>query len=210
MTREIDWERVEEEYRAGLLSLREIAAHHSITEGAIRKRAKRDDWSRDLAAKVQAKADDLVRRAEVRKSVRADATVTERVLIEASAQVIAEVRSTHRGDITRARALAMAMLAELEMQTGGVEELERMADMLASPDDKGVDKMNDLFRKVISTPGRIDSLKKVSETMKNLITLEREAYGLATAGNEGDRASPTAKLTELTDERLAAIAAGRG
>jgi hypothetical protein len=209
MTREIDWERVEEEYRAGLLSLREIAGRHSITEGAIRKRAKRDDWTRDLAAKVQARADDLVRRAEVRKNVRVGVSVTERVLIEANAQVIAEVRSTHRGDITRARVLAMAMLAELEMQTGGQEELERMAELLASPDEKGVDKMTDLFRKVISTPGRIDSLKKVSETMKNLITLEREAYGLATAGNEGDR-PPASKPLELTDERLAAIAAGRG
>jgi len=74
------------------------------------------------------------------------------------------------------------MLAELEFQTNSVESLEAMADLLASPEEKGVDKMNDLFRKVISTPGRIDSLKKVSETMKNLIALEREAYGRPRGG----------------------------
>ncbi len=33
-----------------------------LGEGAIRKRAKRDDWSRDLNAVIQQKADDLVRK----------------------------------------------------------------------------------------------------------------------------------------------------
>lgn len=62
-----DWEAIETAYRAGVMSLREIAAQHGISEGAIRKRAKRDDWSRDLAAKVKERADDLVRKAEVTK-----------------------------------------------------------------------------------------------------------------------------------------------
>mgnify|MGYP001581759619 CR=1 FL=1 len=42
------WERIELDYRAGIKSLRQIAAEQGISEGAIRKRAKRDDWSRDL------------------------------------------------------------------------------------------------------------------------------------------------------------------
>ncbi len=65
-----DWEAIETAYRAGVMSLREIASQHGISEGAIRKRAKRDDWSRDLNAKIQQKADDLVRKREVRRTVR--------------------------------------------------------------------------------------------------------------------------------------------
>ena len=42
----VDWELVEKHYRAGLLSLREIAKEAGCTEGAIRKRAKKDGWSR--------------------------------------------------------------------------------------------------------------------------------------------------------------------
>ncbi len=53
-----DWEAIETAYRAGVMSLREIASQHGISEGAIRKRAKRDDWSRDLNAKIQQKAED--------------------------------------------------------------------------------------------------------------------------------------------------------
>jgi len=41
-----DWERIEAGYRAGVMSLRELATLHGITEGAIRKRAKRDEWER--------------------------------------------------------------------------------------------------------------------------------------------------------------------
>jgi hypothetical protein len=43
-----DWERIELDYRAGVKTLRQIAAEHGITHGAINKRAKRDGWERDL------------------------------------------------------------------------------------------------------------------------------------------------------------------
>lgn len=53
-----DWERIEADYRAGLLSLREIGTKDGhVTEGAIRKRAKKLGWTRDLGARIQAKAD---------------------------------------------------------------------------------------------------------------------------------------------------------
>ena len=41
-----DWEAIEREFRAGIRSLREIGAEYGVTEGAIRKRAKRDGWQR--------------------------------------------------------------------------------------------------------------------------------------------------------------------
>ena len=42
-----DWTRIEALYRGGDLSVREIAARQGISEGAIRKRAKRDAWHRE-------------------------------------------------------------------------------------------------------------------------------------------------------------------
>ena len=67
---QVDWERIESDYRAGQLSLREIAGIHGLTEGAVRKRAKRDEWIRDLAAKVRARSEELVRKQAVRSEVR--------------------------------------------------------------------------------------------------------------------------------------------
>lgn len=115
-----DWEAIETAYRAGVMSLREIASQHGISEGAIRKRAKRDDWSRDLNARIQQKADDLVRKQEVRKTVRTKTELTERVLIEATAEVIASVRMEHRGDIRRARELTNTLFDELGAQCADV------------------------------------------------------------------------------------------
>jgi hypothetical protein len=44
---------------------------------------------------------------------------------------------------------------------------------------------------VISSVGRIDSMKKLSDTLKTLVGLEREAYGIAAAG-EDDPNKPAA------------------
>ena len=49
----VDWEAIEREYRAGQLSVREIARTSGVTETAIRKHAKADGWTRALAEKVR-------------------------------------------------------------------------------------------------------------------------------------------------------------
>lgn len=173
-----DWEAIETAYRAGVMSLREIASQHGISEGAIRKRAKRDDWSRDLNAKIQQKADDLVRKQEVRKQVRNESTLTERVLIEATAEVIATVRMEHRGDIRRARELTNTLFDELGAQCADVSSLEQLGDIMFDPDDKGRDRLNEIYQKVISLPSRVKSMKDLSDSLKTLIGLEREAYSI--------------------------------
>ncbi|MEM5023047.1 hypothetical protein WJT80_01585 [Enterobacter roggenkampii] len=173
-----DWEAIETAYRAGVMSLREIASQHCISEGAIRKRAKRDDWSRDLNAKIQQKADDLVRKQEVRKQVRNESTLTERVLIEATAEVIATVRMEHRGDIRRARELTNTLFDELGAQCADVSALEQLGDIMFDPDDKGRDRLNEIYQKVISLPSRVKSMKDLSDSLKTLIGLEREAYSI--------------------------------
>lgn len=173
----VDWERIEAEYRAGAKSTREMAAEHKISEGAIRKRAKRDDWTRDLSIKVRSKADALVRKALVRTEVRTE-SATESETVEVEAVVQARIRIAHRTDIARFRKLALDLLRELEAETGDLALFEQLGDILRSEDDKGQDKRNDIYRKVISSAGRIDSTKKLAETLKILIGLEREAFGI--------------------------------
>ena len=176
-----DWERIELEFRAGILSLREIAsADGNVTEGAIRKRAKRDGWERDLGAKIQARADVLVRKAEVRKEVRTRTTVSERDIIEANAERIAQVRSEHRGDITRMRSLVLKLLGECEAEAADPAMFTRLGEILRSPDENGTDRLNDAYQKAISLPQRIKGVKELADTLKVLVALEREAYGLAT------------------------------
>lgn len=190
-----DWEAIETAYRAGVMSLREIASQHGISEGAIRKRAKRDDWSRDLNAKIQQKADDLVRKREVRRTVRNESTLTERVLIEATAEVIATVRMEHRGDIRRAREITNALFDELGAECADVDSLRKLGELMLSPDENGRDKLNEIYHSIISMPERVKAVKALSEALKNLIGLERQAYGID--GPEGDNS--VKQLSELMD-----------
>lgn len=48
-----DWEAIESAYRAGVLSLRGIGDKYGVTEGAIRKRAKKFDWVRNSGTQVR-------------------------------------------------------------------------------------------------------------------------------------------------------------
>lgn len=172
----IDWERIEGHYRAGILSLREIAGECGGTEGAIRKRAKRDGWERDLSAKIHAKADALVRKAEVRSEY---AAASERHIIEANAERIAQVRGEHRADIARLRALALRLLAECEAEAADPAAFAELGEILRRPDDNQQDKLNDAYMKAISLPQRIKGVKELAETLRVLVTMEREAYGIA-------------------------------
>ncbi|CAM7461694.1 hypothetical protein [Morganella morganii] len=192
MAKRPDWEAIESDYRAGVMSLREIASQHDISEGAIRKRAKRDDWSRDLNAKIKARSDDMVRKQEVRRQVRTETTLSERVLIEATAEVITNVRMEHRGDIRRARELANVLFDELSAECADVAALEKLGELMIEPDDNGRDKLSEIYHAVISLPERVKSAKALSETLKNLIGLERQAYGL-------DDMQPNKTASQLSD-----------
>lgn len=48
------WEQIRNEYRAGTLSVRDIAKAFGPTEAAIRSRAKKEAWERDLTDQVRA------------------------------------------------------------------------------------------------------------------------------------------------------------
>lgn len=189
-----DWERIELDYRAGIKTLRQIADEHGISHGAINKRAKRDGWERDLAAKIQAKADALVSKAAVSKPVSTETRAAEREVIEANANAIADVRLAHRRDIQRTRSITMSLLDELEHQTGAenVYLLEQLGELLRSEDDKGQDRLNDLYQKIISLPGRAKTMKDLGESLRVLVALERQAFGLDDKDN-----APVDALTSL-------------
>lgn len=217
-----NWEAIEFDYRAGIKSLRQIAGEHALSEGAIRKRAKRDGWERDLSAKIQAKADDLVRKQTVRSEVRAERAASERQIVEANAEAVATVRMSHRRDIQRSRSIVMRLLDELELQTGqeNVVLLEQLGDLLRSEDDKGQDKLNDLYHKIISLPGRAKTMKDLGESLRVLITLERLAFGMDAPGSadsggglgvrqmtDAERAVRLSRLLSGNPDALAAFAA---
>ncbi|EKN4883255.1 hypothetical protein [Yersinia enterocolitica] len=190
-----DWEAIESAYRAGLMSIREIASQHGITHGAINKRAKRDDWERDLKAKIKAKADALVSKREVSTQVSTEKALSERILIEANAEVIANVRMEHRGDIRRAREITNALFDELGAECADIESLRKLGELMLDPDENGRDRLNEVYQSIIALPERVKAVKALSDAMKNLIGLERQAYDIG--DDKGDNV--VSKLSDLMD-----------
>jgi hypothetical protein len=183
---DVDWEKVEAEFRAGILSVRQIAAQHKISHTAVNERAREFGWDRDLAAKIKAKADAKVSRRMVSTMVSKSRLATEQEIIEAGAERIAQIKMNHRGGSAKLFSLGFSLLEELAQQSSDPAALEQLGEMMRSPDAYGNDRLNDLYRKVISTPGRIDSFKKATEAIRIAIGLEREAYGLET-GDAADK-----------------------
>lgn len=161
--RDHDWERIEAQYSAGSMSLREIASEHGLTEGSIRKRAKRDSWTRDLTAKVRAKADALVRKDTVRTEVRKE-SASETLTVEVEASVQARIRLSHRTDIQRGKRITNALMEELE----------------------GLTKPETPKKGRLPLKERASILKQLSDTQRVQVAMEREAFGIVQMVEDND------------------------
>lgn len=180
MTKVVDWERIEVDYRAGIKTLRDIAEEHKITHGAINKRAKRDEWVRDLTAKIQAKAAELVSKSAVSKEVSKTKRILESEIITANAVNNATIEIKQREDVTFGRGVITSLMQELKEQIDSRSELEDLGEMMRNPDAYGNDKLNDQYMRIVSFAGRVDSAKKLADANKVQVELERRVYKIDT------------------------------
>lgn len=169
-----DWEGIEQQYRAGIKTLRQIAEDFGISHVAITKRAKRDNWVRDLSAKIAAAVEDKVTRAKVTKTVTKEQRVTENAIVEANAQTIAEKVLSQQRVVKKSVSFAESLLDEAIKVGVATEDLDKLGELMAAPDENGHDKLNELYKKIISMPGRVDAGKKIIEMLKVAVELERK------------------------------------
>lgn len=179
--RNIDWEAIDREYAAGMLSVREIARRYSCSETAIRKRAKAEGWERDLTAKVQKE----VRRKLVREGVRTEAS--EKEIVEQASETGVTIVRLHRKSVQKSQAIVENLLEQLSQFAEVRDEIEE--DILE--DTRGSDGKVDYPRrarmmKAVSLPSHSGVLRDLSLAQKNLIALERQAYNLNGHSPDGD------------------------
>ena len=192
----IDWQRAEREYRAGIRPLRDIAADCGVSEGAIRKRAKRDDWTRNLSDRIQAKAADKVRKAEVRKAgtqERAIGAGTEKQIVEANAEIVAQADLINRKDVLMALDVSRGQMCELaELSDRNLApDLEWLRDAAAmgklaagmKPD--AVAKAMGLFDYIVSLAGRVKLSKEIAAAHGVYIPMQRKILKLDDEADKG-------------------------
>lgn len=141
----IDWPRIEIEYLAGEDSIREIADRHEISDAAIRKRAKKEGWVREVRTPN--------RREPERSPPPPSRTDRE--------------KDVEPGEIAdEGRALAARMLDELDVVTSRRGELEDI--IIAATDDDDDDARRDAMMKALSLRNRADTLKTIALALKTL------------------------------------------
>lgn len=166
--KKVDYERLETPWRAGLQSPAQLAASYekdtgvSVSGHAIVKHFKKIGIQRDLGAKIRQKADSMLLAAMVAGKV-TDATISrDAAIVEQGATEQTVIRLQQREDIQRSRKIAMNLLGELEVAADN------------------------------SFTVRVSSFKQLSDSLKTLVSLEREAFGI-----DGPAVNPFEKITRV-------------
>ena len=167
----VDWVAVELEYRTNKVALRKIGANHGVSEGAIRKRAKKFGWVRDLQAEIDLKAEELVRKELVRNTVRTVRSPSERDIIQCSAEINAQAQADHIRQAAQSVTMTAKLVEEIEAMGDARDDLRQLAELLAEGEQEDLARA---CRKVVSLPSRIDSVKKLIEAQRIAIELERK------------------------------------
>lgn len=211
--KKIDYDRIESGWRAGLLSPHQLAAIYTeetgqkVSHAAIIKHFKKAGIARDLSSKINDRANAMVTEAMVTGKVTPKPVIPDSSIIEQGSIQLAHVKLAHRKDIQRNRAIVGSLMDELEREVGveAVELLDQLGDLMRSPDDNGRDKLNDLYRYVISLPERAKTAKTLTETLRITVDMERQAFGMdkdAGASNSDGSLAPTIDVSKLSTEVL--------
>jgi len=179
----VDWEEVAYQYRTTTTAPYTIAQHHGITLAQIQGFIKREGLVRDLKARVRARTDEeldaIVRHEELdpaRKRTDSDR-------ISAQAKVRATVILSHRRDIKNQRRLLLRLTKELEAETSAINDFWPFLSKLRDSGQLTAEDAQDTVKAIKRFSGlanRADILKKLSDILKTLLGLEREAFDLNT------------------------------
>jgi hypothetical protein len=190
---------MEMHFRAGMRTLEDIGKEFNLSKGRISQIAKKYGWERDLAPKIRQRTEARVARdtaqEELRKQALNDPTkqsarrLAEAEVVDLNVEVKAGVIRGQKKAISRANGLFFTMLGELESVSNSEgQSLVEMLIIATTPPAEGEDeeaerrrkaKQKKLLDSIVDLPGRIDSGKRLVETLEKLVRMEREAYGIS-------------------------------
>jgi len=199
----IDWENIELHYRAGIRSLMDIAKEHGVSDAGILKKAKAQGWTRDLSAKIKAKAEAKVSAAAVSEEVSEQRRTNQNVIVEANAEIVAQADLINRKDVLLALSVSRAQLDEVA-DLGEPEFRERLialGDEMDTSTPQRADKANELYRYIISLAGRVKLSKDIAASHGVYIPMQRKILKLDAEGdrNQSNLDALLAKINAATE-----------
>lgn len=202
VNKRVDLNRVERLYRAGLLSVCEIARECAIPEANVRYHAKRKGWKRDLTDQMRSAArtkmvENLAKGRVLDDSKKITDSLklaTDDEIIEEAARTQVHVVREHQKSLGQGHSLTMRMLNELDATTTHRGELEDMIKSTIAPRRQGA------LINAVSLAARATVMRDLAIAAKTWIGMERQAFSIAD-DREKDSADKR-KLDEMTAEQL--------
>lgn len=135
MAKRHDWELIEREYRTGRFSLTQLEKRHGVHRSNISRRAKKDNWEKDLTDRVRERTQQKITKASLSPEAQAAFDNDDDQIVEHAANENAAVVKGHRKNLERWRGIAERFaellenqLAEgkikVELPTGGSTEID--------------------------------------------------------------------------------------
>lgn len=146
---ERNWQEIEEEYRAGVLSIGSICRKHDVSRGSLRARATKDGWNRVFANEVR---EEVAERLTFSENPPGEDAVTKAAAMQVEAIL------GQRKDIAALR----------ELVTKSAESLTRILNGEAEQHDAVT----------IGRTGIVGALDTLGSVMQRLIPMERAALGI--------------------------------
>jgi len=196
-----DWEKIEAEYRAGALSVREIGKRNGVSHTGINKRAKGKGWTRNLINKVRAAvATKLVAKSVATGNAREEVEtgINEKrddEIIDRASDEIVQVVELHREDIKALRRLELKLLAELGDKPKKLYMAQYQGDIVSK-------------EVMLTVSERAAALRDLANVQHKRIVLERQAYNMVDKEDHGQKETVGEAINSMSSiERAARVVA---
>lgn len=182
--KKVDWSLIEPDWRAGLISIEQLAVNYtektgvSVTKAAISKHFKKLNIPRDLKARIVDKAESMVAAAMVSGKVAVETLATEAEIINVNAIGVAEVMLSQRQGAVQTSEIGKILKDDLMAMASSRGLMEQLGELMAAPDEAGIDKLNEAYRKAISLPGLVDTYKKLVDAEEKANANARRAFNI--------------------------------
>lgn len=199
-----DWATARILWEQGVHSQQDIATRIGVNLSTLQAKAKRHGWPRSTAHATKTRAQSILDRppgaARVLAAVAGPGALApedERAAIDMGAQAIVQVRLGHRRDIARARRVVSSLMDELEVVQDAPEVFAQVRDWLDALDPLSTVPLPLIERAlqvVESLPQRAKVARDLVDTLRSVVGMEREAFGLDT----GDGSRPVVIIKDYT------------
>ena len=183
----VDWEAVELDVRAGILTFVQMGEKHGLSPGRIAQVKKEKGWTRDLSAKIKARTAEKLNAAALNGKLNASKkAASEEAMIEAKSNLQADTLLAHQKDARQSRVTVSAMIKELG--AAGAGEIQAALEIVR--DKKCANKstayqnaMNKAFDAAVSLGGRSTTARNLVASQATAIDKERQAFGIDKASD---------------------------